>query len=281
MNQECSAVLNLVEFQEDVHNHGSISSGRAWIAASDHFCEVDTGRGIVGHDLPQKFDKVRAVSGLLAVGHDFIELVGLDEALNDLVRVTRLLVNVQSHLRVGLADKVAQLVRHSELLLLDPGFDQIHLLLLNHRLGQLDRLNSVELSGLKECVEVDKDGSGLTSLRHGLEPINSILISQQVTRRILRYGCRTNEVLSLHFGVEKRDKLLVRTGELESLGKAEGKCLLVRNVSRVVNSLDQVILLNINRKDLACLVDDDHAVGLLVLSCYKAELISHTRLAQE
>jgi hypothetical protein len=57
--------------------------------------------------LSQDLDEIRSVAGLLAVWHDLVQLVGLDEPLDDLVWRAGLLVDAEGHLGVGRSDEVS------------------------------------------------------------------------------------------------------------------------------------------------------------------------------
>jgi len=57
----------------------------ALVSVGNHLGEVDSGLGVDWHDLAQDLYEVWDVACLLAVWHDLIELIRLDQALDDLV----------------------------------------------------------------------------------------------------------------------------------------------------------------------------------------------------
>lgn len=60
---------------------------------------------------------------------------------------------------------------------------------------------------------------------------------------------------------------------MESLSEFEGECLVVGDVTCRVDVWNQVVLFNVNRKDLTTSVDHDHTVGGGVSGGNEAELI--------
>jgi len=60
---------------------------------------------------------------------------------------------------------------------------------------------------------------------------------------------------------------------MESLSEFEGACLVVGDVTCRVDVWNQVVLFNVNRKDLTTSVDHDHTVGGGVSGGNEAELI--------
>ena len=65
--------------------------------------------------------------GLLAVRHDFIELVSLNKTLDHLVGGSSLLEDLEGHLWVVLPDDITKLIGHCELSFLDPSFNELSL----------------------------------------------------------------------------------------------------------------------------------------------------------
>jgi len=76
------------------------------------------------------------------------------------------------------------------------------------------------------------------------------------------------------------DKELICSAKMEPLCKLEAELLVISNVSCTIDVGYKVVFLDINRKDLSSLVDDDHAVSLLVASGHDAELVCEL-LAEE
>lgn len=60
---------------------------------------------------------------------------------------------------------------------------------------------------------------------------------------------------------------------MEPLGQLERQLLVVGDVARGIDVGDQVILLDVDRVDLPCSVDYDHAIGLGVPGGNEAKLI--------
>ena len=109
--QEGSALLHLVEFKEDV---AKIFSSGLWVlsvvSACDHFTKADSCLSINRNDLSHDLDPVRLVTRLLTVLGDLVKLVSLDEPLNDLIGVSRLLEDGESKLWVDSSDHLSELL---------------------------------------------------------------------------------------------------------------------------------------------------------------------------
>lgn len=132
---------------------------------SDHLGESDSRLGVAGDHITKDLNKVGSVIHLLAVRNNFVELVCLDESLNDLVRIAAFLERLKRKLWVVLANGVAQLITHSQLVVVNPAFYQRHLALLEHRTTQLKRLLFVEAHLLQQSGEIDQDGLGTATSR--------------------------------------------------------------------------------------------------------------------
>lgn len=178
LEEEGGALLHLVELQKDGDNLIDLSLWWALISVRHHSREADSRLRIDGHDLSQDLDEIWSVAGLLAVWHDLVQLVGLDESLNHLLWRAGLLVDAEGHLWVGGSDEVSQLVSHGQFLLLDPILDQVELVLLDDRSCELDGLDGVQLGGLQESVEVDEDRGRSSSGWQVLELVDGLLVSQ-------------------------------------------------------------------------------------------------------
>lgn len=85
LEEECGALLDFVELEEGVDTLINVSLWWALVSVGNHLGEVDSGLWVDWHDLTQDFYEVWYMAGLLAVWHDFIELIGLNKALDDLV----------------------------------------------------------------------------------------------------------------------------------------------------------------------------------------------------
>jgi len=86
---------------------------------------------------------------LSAIGLNLIELVCLNEALDDTVRVATSGEDFHSELRVVLLQQIAKLIRLSQLALVEPVFNKLDFALLKNRLAKFHRLNLVELDHLQ------------------------------------------------------------------------------------------------------------------------------------
>jgi hypothetical protein len=157
LEKEGCALLDLVELQENVDNLINWSLWWSLIPVGDHPGETNSGLRVHSHDLSQNLYEIWDMTSLLAVRHDLVKLVGFDESLDDLIGGTRLLIDAESHLRIGLSDKISKLVCRGQLLLLDPVFDEVELILLNDRSCKLNGLNGVQLCGLEKGIEVDEN----------------------------------------------------------------------------------------------------------------------------
>ena len=85
LEEECGALLDFVELEEGVDALVDVCLWWALVSVGNHLGEVDSGLWVDWHDLAQDFHEVWDMACLLAVWHDFIELIGLNEALDDLV----------------------------------------------------------------------------------------------------------------------------------------------------------------------------------------------------
>lgn len=164
LEEECGALLDLVELEEGVDTLVDVSLWWALVSVGNHLGEVDSGLWVDWHDLAQDLDEVWDMAGLLAVWHNLVELIGLDEALDDLVWGSGLLIDAQGHLRVGLPDEIAEFVGHREFALFDPVFNQVHFVLLDDWSSELNGLDSIQFSGLQQRVEVDQKWGWSSSL---------------------------------------------------------------------------------------------------------------------
>lgn len=218
LEEEGGAFLDLVEFQENVDD--LIDLGLWWtlVSVGDHSGEANSSLWVDRHDLSEDLDKIRRMSSLLAVRHDLVELVGLNESLNDLVRGARLLVDAESHLWVSLSDEVSKFVGHSQLFLLDPVLDQIELILLDNWPGKLDGLNCVQLGCLQEGVEVDENRRWTSSGRQVLELVDGLCVSQKRSWGIPRNGSSSSVVTCCELLVEHKHEEIVGTSKVEPLG---------------------------------------------------------------
>lgn len=182
--EEGSALLELVELEEYIHDLINLSFWWAIVSVGDHLGEPNSSLGINWHDLSKDTDKIWDMASLLAVWHDLIKLVGFNQTLNNFVWTSRLLINVESQLRIGSSDQISKLVGHGQLTLFDPVFNQIQLVLGNDWSGELNRLDGVQLGCLKESIEINQNWSWTTGLWKVLENIDCILISQKCSRSI-------------------------------------------------------------------------------------------------
>ena len=83
--KECSAFLNLVEFKEHMGHLINVGFGRSIVSICYHFCKTDSSLSVNWHNLSKNFDKIWNMTCLLAVWHDLIKLIGLNQSLNNFV----------------------------------------------------------------------------------------------------------------------------------------------------------------------------------------------------
>mmetsp|Transcript_6965 Transcript_6965/g.21992 ORF Transcript_6965/g.21992 Transcript_6965/m.21992 type:complete len:406 (+) Transcript_6965:2970-4187(+) len=122
---------------------------------------------------------------LLRVRGDFVRLARLGEALDHLVVRLRLEVDGEAHLHVHRLDHVAELLRALELVLLQPLLQQLLLALLQHGLGELERLELVQLALLKQAAKVGEDRRGLAlHRRRVLEALDGLRGAQRAGGRV-------------------------------------------------------------------------------------------------
>jgi hypothetical protein len=85
IEQKGGAFLDLVELQESVNNLINISFWWTLVSVSDHLSETNSCLWVHWHDLSQNLNEIWNMASLLAVWHDFIELVSFNKTLNNLI----------------------------------------------------------------------------------------------------------------------------------------------------------------------------------------------------
>jgi hypothetical protein len=160
-------------------------------------------------------------------------------------------------------------------LLFDPVLDQVELVLLDDRSSELDGLDSVQLGGLQEGVEVDEDRGWSSSRRQVLELVDSLLVSQKGSRGVSCDRGSTSVVTGCELLVEHQDEEIIGAREVEPLGQLERELLVAWDVTGAVDVRNKIVLLDVDREDLSSAVDNDHAVSLGVSSGNEAELICY------
>lgn len=219
--EEGSALLNFVEFQEDVDDLIDLSLWWPLVPVGDHSSKTDSGLGIDWHDLSQDFNKVWLMACLLAVWHDLVELVCLNKSLNDLVWGTRLLIDIESHLWVGLSNKITELIGHGQLLFLDPVLDEVELVLLDDWSSKLNRLDSIQLGCLQKSIEVNEDWGWSASGWQVLELVDGLLVSQESSWGISGNSGCSGIITGSKLLVEHMDEEIVSASKMESLSQFE------------------------------------------------------------
>ena len=133
LQKESSGLLDSGVFQEHLDytvngNLGDVAS----VSVGDHLGKSDSSFRIDGHNVSEDLDEVWRVVGLLAVRHDFVVLVCLNQGLDDLVWSVRSGVDQQSQLGVVLSDEVSELVSEAQFILLNPLLYELHFPLSQH-----------------------------------------------------------------------------------------------------------------------------------------------------
>lgn len=88
--------MEFVEFKEDINDLINLSFWWSIVSVSNHFGKSNCGLGVDRHNLSKDPDELWLMTSLLAVRHDLIELVCLNQTLDNFVRTSRLLIDVES-----------------------------------------------------------------------------------------------------------------------------------------------------------------------------------------
>ena len=138
LEQEGSSFLYLIALKENLSNLVDRGLGvTLGVANSDHFCETNSCLGIGWHDVTEDSNEVRAVILLLAVGHNFVELVCFDESLNHAIGAATSGKYFHGELRVVLANSITKRITESEFVFGNPVFNQINFTLGENRAAEL------------------------------------------------------------------------------------------------------------------------------------------------
>jgi len=195
--------LEFVEFKEYINNLINLSFWLSVFSVSNHFSKTNGGLGINRHNLSKNTNKIWDVTSLFTVRHDLIKLIGFNQTLNNLVWTSRLLINVKSQLRIGGSNEISKFVGHSKFTFFNPVFNQVQLVLSNHRSSQFYGFNGIQLSCLKESIEINQNWSWTTSLWKILENVDSVLVSQKCSWGISSNVSCTSVISRSNFLVEK------------------------------------------------------------------------------
>lgn len=154
LKQESSSLLNSSILKEDLHNRvNRCFRNVSVISVSDHFGETNCCLRVDGDNCSEELGEVRRVVLLLAIRYDLVELASGNETLKHLiVGVLAISTDIyrESKLRIELINQVSKLRGKGKLVSLDPVFKNLKALLLKNWSDQLNRLNIVQLSSLKE-----------------------------------------------------------------------------------------------------------------------------------
>lgn len=201
--EESSALLEFVELKEHVNNLINLSLWWSVVSVGNHFSKSNSGLGVDWHDLSKNADEIWDMASLLAVRHDLVKLICFNQTLDDLIRTSRLLINVESQLWIGSSNEISKLVGHCKFTFLDPVLDQVQLVLCDDWSSQLDGFDGIQLCCLQKSVKIDQNWSWSSSLRKILENINGVLVSQKSAWSISCDVCGTSIISRSNFGVEK------------------------------------------------------------------------------
>lgn len=236
------------------------------ISGCDHHSEVTGSFWILLNHGSKDLQEIWFVPCLLAVWHNFIELVSLNKTLDYLVWSTSLLKDSKSHLWIILSDQISKLITHGQLTFLHPTFDEMRLLGLQNWPHKLDRLNLVKSStALKKGGEVHHNWLLATwGSWKSFKFLDSIIISDESTWSITSNSSSTCNIISQHALLELSHKHLISTWKTKSCCKFKGNILLIWDVLSVHNIFNKVVLLDIDSKHLTCLVDADDTISCSV-----------------
>ena len=201
--EESSALLEFVELKEHVNNLINLSLWWSVVSVGNHFSKSNSGLGVDWHDLSQNADKIWDMASLLAVRHDLIKLICFNQTLNDLIRTSRLLIDVQSQLWIRSSNQISKLIGHRKLSFLDPVLNQVQLVLSDDWSSKLDRFNGIQLCCLKKSIKIDQNWSWSSSLWKIFENIDGVLVSQKCTWSISGDVGGASIISGSNFGLEK------------------------------------------------------------------------------
>ena len=155
---------------------------------------------------------------LLAIWHYFVELICFDQALYDFLRGAWLLVDIESHLRIGLSYDISELVRHCQFFLANPLLDKVHFTRLDNWSHKLNRFNLIQCCWIDESIEVNDKWWWTSSARQLFELVDCFLVSKKSSWSILGNLSSTCIVLSSNLLVEHKHKQVISSRQWESLG---------------------------------------------------------------
>lgn len=149
LEENCSGFLDSLMLKEDLNDSIERCLGLATcITHGDHLCKVYCCCGVLWDNSSEDLHEVRLVSSLLAVGEDLVELVGFNKSLDDSIRVSTLLENLQGESRVVLSHEISELVGHGEFLLSKPGLDHLNLALVQDSSAEFKRFELIKSGDL-------------------------------------------------------------------------------------------------------------------------------------
>jgi len=140
--------LNFVELKENLSNLINIGFWWTLISICNHFSKSYCCLWVYWHNLSQNFGKIRDMSCLLAIWHNFIKLICFNQSLNHFIRWSWLLINLECHLRICLSYKISQFISHCQFLFFNPVFNKVQFVLQDNRFCKLNWFNRIKFSCL-------------------------------------------------------------------------------------------------------------------------------------
>lgn len=193
IEEEGSCLLNHILRNKDIDDAIDINEAASFFIR-ELIGEFSALFGIQSHNVLEKTGVIGRVARLLGVRDDLVELTGLGETCDDLVRDVGTQVDGQGEVEVMRTDGIAEFFRALQFVLLEPFFEEILAILSEDGTSEFEGLVTVQGAFVEENAKVLKNGRELARL-HGymLESFNCIGCSKDSL--LIRDCCSKEDTL--------------------------------------------------------------------------------------